>query len=93
MAFFLFRALAQRNERQPFLLALVLFLLCFVGLGISVWPNIVPMRLSLWEAAAPDSSLGFLLVGVAILIPVILVYTAHNYWVFRGKVDAGTGYH
>jgi cytochrome d ubiquinol oxidase subunit II len=93
VALLLFRALARRNERQPFLLALVLFLLCFVGLGISVWPNIVPARLSLWEAAAPESSLGFLLVGVAILIPVILAYTIHTYWVFRGKVDAETGYH
>ena len=52
--------------------------------GRAVW--------AVWEAAAPDNSLKFLLVGAAVLIPVILAYTAYAYWVFRGKVDEG-GYH
>jgi cytochrome d ubiquinol oxidase subunit II len=45
------------------------------------------------EAAAPPQSLGFLLAGAAVLLPIILAYTAYSYWVFRGKVDAATGYH
>jgi cytochrome d ubiquinol oxidase subunit II len=53
----------------------------------------VPGALTIREAAAPDASLAFLLVGAAVLIPIILAYTGYAYWVFRGKVDAGEGYH
>ena len=72
--------------------ALGLFLLSFVGLGISIFPDVVPGRITIWEAASPHSSQVFLLVGASVLIPVILAYTAYSYWVFRGKVDA-VGYH
>src|SRR3546814_19089896 len=88
----LFRS-ARRRDVQPFLLALALFLLSYRGLGISLFPNVVPPAISIWEAASPDSSLIFLLVGTLILLPIILGYTAHAYWVFRGKVRAGEGYH
>jgi len=63
------------------------------GLGVSFYPNLVPPSLPIAEAAAPDSSLRFLLVGTAVLIPMILAYTAYSYWVFRGKVRPGDGYH
>jgi cytochrome d ubiquinol oxidase subunit II len=89
----LFNGLAKRQEVVPFLAALGLFVLSFIGLGISFYPYIVPPSLTIWEAAAPDNSLRFLLVGAAILIPVILAYTAYSYWVFRGKVDPAGGYH
>ncbi len=49
--------------------------------------------MTIWEAAAPDKSLGFLLVGASVLVPLILLYTAYAYWVFRGKVNAAGGYH
>ena len=75
------------------MLTLVLFALCFVGLGVSVFPWIVPHEMTIWDAAAPEKSQSFLLVGVAIMIPVILSYTAYAYWVFRGKVDPDAGYH
>ena len=66
----------------------------FVGLGISLWPyGVVPGRITIWDAAAPESSQVFMLVGVGILLPMILGYTAWAYWVFRGKVRAGSGYH
>ena len=83
-----------RNGRDwvPFVLALVVFLLTMVGLGISIWPDVVPARVSIWDAAAPHSSQLFLLVGAMILIPVILTYSAFSYWVFRGKVSE-EGYH
>jgi cytochrome d ubiquinol oxidase subunit II len=84
--------LKARKERWPFLLSLVLYALCFMGLGISIFPDIVPGRISIWEAASPPISQGFMLVGAVILIPVILAYTAYAYWVFRGKVKE-TGYH
>ena len=77
---------------QPFLWALALFGLCFLGLGISIWPDVIPARVSIWEAAAPPRSQLFMLVGAALLVPVILAYTIWAYWVFRGKVDS-EGYH
>lgn len=89
----LYRAIRRRREVQPFLLALTLFLLSYAGLGISLYPNIIPPDVSLWAAAAPDKTLGFMLVGAAILLPVILGYTGYAYWVFRGKVRPGDGYH
>jgi len=60
---------------------------------VSFYPNLVPPALTIAEAAAPDSSLMFLLVGAVVLIPMILAYTAYSYWVFRGKVRVGDGYH
>lgn len=92
-ALLLFRALAARRDYQPFLLSLMLFLLCFVGLGVSIFPYIVPGRVTIWQAASPEASQIFMLVGVSVLIPIILVYTAYAYWIFRGKIDPDTGYH
>ena len=92
-AFMLIRGLTQRNERSPFIASLALFVLCFVGLLISFFPYLVPTSVTIWEAAAPDTSLEFLLTGAAVLIPLILVYTAYSYWVFRGKVNSVGGYH
>ena len=89
----LFRGISKGREVQPFLCALSLFLLGFIGIGISFYPHIVPPGLTIAEAAAPDSSLAFTLVGTLILLPMILGYTAYAYWVFRGKVDPDEGYH
>ncbi|MEO5586176.1 MAG: cytochrome d ubiquinol oxidase subunit II [Novosphingobium sp.] len=87
-----YRSLARRKDVQPFFWALALFGLCLLGLGISIWPNVIPARVSIWEAAAPHRSQVFMLVGASVLVPVILAYTAWAYWVFRGKVDED-GYH
>jgi cytochrome d ubiquinol oxidase subunit II len=92
-AWVLLRGLRRRNESHPFLASLVMFVLCFVGLLISFYPYLVPTSVTLWEAAAPEKSLAFLLTGAAVLIPLILGYTAYSYWVFRGKVDTAVGYH
>lgn len=94
VAFLMFRSLTvHRHEYRPFLLALALFTLCFGGLSISMFPYVVPTQVTIWEAAAPHASQLFMLIGAAILLPVILGYTAYAYWVFRGKVDPDTGYH
>jgi cytochrome bd ubiquinol oxidase subunit II len=89
----LLRALAKKFDYQPFFLALSLFALSYAGLGISMYPYIVPQSITIWQAAAPENSQIFMLFGVAILIPLILAYTAWAYYVFRGKVQAGGGYH
>jgi cytochrome d ubiquinol oxidase subunit II len=81
------------RDVQPFLAALALFVLGYAGIGISFYPYIVPTSLTIWEAAAPDSSLAFLLVGAVVLVPMILCYTAYAYWVFRGKLNPDEGYH
>ncbi len=87
-----FLALRKRWERAPFLLALALFLLGMAGLGVTIWPDVVPGQLTIWDAAAPERSQTFMLIGAAITIPLILAYTAWSYWVFRGKVE-DEGYH
>jgi cytochrome bd ubiquinol oxidase subunit II len=85
-------SLRRGAERLPFLMALALFLLNFAGLGISLYPYIVPNAITIWDAASPAQSQRFMLVGVAFILPVILAYTTWAYWVFRGKVGAH-GYH
>jgi cytochrome d ubiquinol oxidase subunit II len=92
-AFMLISGLTRRNESRPFFASLALFVLCFVGLLISFFPYLVPTSVTIWQAAAPDASLQFLLTGAAVLVPLILVYTAYSYWVFRGKVNSAGGYH
>lgn len=93
VALALIRALAARRDRWPFILTLALFALCFAGLGISMFPWIVPGSLTIHDAAAPEKSQRFLMTGVVLMIPVILAYTGYAYWVFRGKVDPQAGYH
>ena len=94
LAALLFRSLARGGELVPFLASLGLFLASYIGLAISFYPYIVPTSITIRDAAAPDSSLAFLLVGAAVLVPLILVYTGYSYWVFRGKVRAHEGgYH
>jgi cytochrome d ubiquinol oxidase subunit II len=91
-AFACWRSLRRGRDFAPFLLTLALFGLTLVGLGISIWPDVVPGRISIWQAAAPEKSQLFMLVGALVLIPLILAYTAWSYWVFRGKVGE-EGYH
>jgi len=89
----LFRGLIDHKQAQPFLAAQALFVFCYAGIGVSFYPYIVPPSLTFWDAAGPDESLGFLLVGAVVLVPIILAYTGYAYWVFRGKVDPHAGYH
>jgi cytochrome bd ubiquinol oxidase subunit II len=83
---------AYLTHVAPFLLALALVFLGYTGLLISIWPQIVPPQISIWQAASPPESMGFTLVGALFVIPFILVYTSWSYYVFRGKVHAGEGY-
>jgi cytochrome d ubiquinol oxidase subunit I len=76
-----------------FLAALGLFAMCYLGLGISIVPMIVPYTVTLWAAASAAKSQAFMVVGTLFLLPIIVMYTGWSYWVFRGKVRAGSGYH
>lgn len=89
----LYVSLRRGWEYLPFLCSIGLFFLAYTGLGISLWPYIVPRVMTIWDAASPPESQLFILTGVLLLMPVVLAYTAHNYWVFRGKVGEGEGYH
>ena len=89
----MYRAISKNAHHAPFLLTLALVFLGYTGLGISIWPNIIPPSISIWEAASPPQSQGFILVGALFIIPIILVYTFWSYYVFRGKVTPDQGYH
>ncbi|HZT89121.1 MAG TPA: cytochrome d ubiquinol oxidase subunit II [Stellaceae bacterium] len=82
-----------RWEMVPFATAIGLFLLSFVGIAISLWPLIVPYHYTLWQAASSESTQAFLLIGTLFLLPIVLMYTAWSYWVFRGKARGDIGYH
>ena len=86
------RSLTRPADHMPFVWALILFLLAMIGLGISIWPDVIPGRVTIRQAAAPEQSQLFMLVGAAVLVLMILAYTAWSYWVFRGKVGE-EGYH
>jgi cytochrome d ubiquinol oxidase subunit II len=87
------RSLNRGSEAGPFVGAVALFLMSYLGIAISLWPMIVPHRYTLWQAASSESTQAFLLIGTLVLLPVILLYTGWSYWVFRGKVRADIGYH
>ncbi len=93
-AFALWRAVMQQGrDATPFVLTMCFFVLGFAGLVLGIWPYIVPPTLTIWQAASPPSSQGFVLVGLVVLLPVILGYTYWSYRVFAGKVEADSGYH
>lgn len=85
-------AIRRGDDATPFVATLAMFALTLLGLGISIWPDVIPGQVSIWQAAAPESSQIFMLVGAAVLVPLILAYTGWSYWVFRGKVGED-GYH
>ncbi|WP_372839760.1 cytochrome d ubiquinol oxidase subunit II [Phaeovulum sp.] len=89
----LWAGLRDHDHLRPFLATVAIFALSFAGLGVSFYPYLVPPSLTIAEAAGPDSSLGFLLVGAVVLLPMVLAYTGYSYWVFRAKVRPGDGYH
>ena len=92
-AFQIFRSVRKGFEAMPFVATMGLFVFTYLGLLVSRWPYVVPPEYTLWEAASAYESQLFLLLGLLFVIPIVLVYTAWTYWVFRGKVRAGEGYH
>jgi cytochrome d ubiquinol oxidase subunit II len=93
VAFAAWKWLEQRADGRPFVAAIALFLLGSRGLVVSTFPYLVPPVLTIWDTAAAPASQLFTLIGTLILLPVILGYTVAIYWIFRGKVREGEGYH
>ena len=87
------RALIRGGDRLPFFAAIALFLLGYLGLAISSYPYLVPPSLTVFDAAAAPASQLFLLIGTVILLPIIICYYGVIYWIFRGKLRPGEGYH
>ncbi len=92
IAYLDWRWIAER-EVLPFLASIALYLLGYLGLVISVFPYLVPPTLTIWQTAAVPASQVFMLLGTVALLPLILCYTGFVYWLFRGKVREGEGYH
>lgn len=82
---FIWRDLHAESEYRPFFLSVGVFLMGYLGLGISLWPWLVPFAIDFRQAAAADTSQSLLLVGTAIMLPAVLAYTAFSYYLFRGK--------
>ncbi|AYJ86166.1 cytochrome d ubiquinol oxidase subunit II [Sphingomonas paeninsulae] len=91
-AIMLWRTVHKGKDHSPFLWALAIFGLSMAGLAVSIWPDVIPGRVTIWEAASPPVSQLFMLVGAGVMVPLILAYTGWSYWVFRGKVGED-GYH
>jgi cytochrome d ubiquinol oxidase subunit II len=91
--YLLMKTVRRGPHAAPFVCALCLVFLGYTGLGISLWPNVIPPDVSIWNAAGPPQSMGFALVGALLIVPIILMYTAWGYYVFRGKIRRGEGYH
>jgi cytochrome d ubiquinol oxidase subunit II len=87
------RWLDRGREALPFFASILLFLLGYIGLVISNYPYLVPPTLTVWQAAAAPASQKFMLAGTLPLLPVVLGYVVFVYWIFRGKVREGEGYH
>jgi cytochrome d ubiquinol oxidase subunit II len=89
----LWSSLRRWRDVPPFFAAMGLFAMCYLGLGISLFPYVVPHKLTLWETASAPQSQAFLLLGTLFLLPIILFYMGWSYWVFRGKVRADHLHH
>jgi cytochrome bd ubiquinol oxidase subunit II len=93
LVLYVWHSFNSRSELGPFVGSLGLFVMSYAGIAISLFPMIVPRHFTLYQAAASPSTQAFLLVGTLFLLPIILIYTAWSYWVFRGKVRHDVGYH
>lgn len=89
MIYLTWQSLSKGHEKKPFIFTIIIFLCAYIGIAISVYPYLVPYQLTIWQAAAPDSTLRFILIGVAIMLPILCSYTLYAYRVFRGKTHGG----
>ena len=88
----IWRDLRQHREYRPFFLSVGLFLMGYIGLGISLWPYVVPFEITIWQAAAAPESQSLMLVATILLLPVVLGYIGYCYYLFRGKVSHESTY-
>ncbi|AFY57837.1 cytochrome d oxidase cyd, subunit II [Rivularia sp. PCC 7116] len=88
----LLKSLNKRADRMPFVWTILLFLLTFIGLGLIVFPYIIPTQITIYQAAADPTSMTIMIIFIGALIPIMLFYNLYSYIVFRGKVT-GESYH
>jgi cytochrome d ubiquinol oxidase subunit II len=88
----IWRDLHRGREVRPFFLSIGVFLMGYIGLGISLWPWLIPFEITFRQAAAAATSQSLLLVGTVIMLPVVLTYTAFCYYLFRGKASHESAY-
>jgi cytochrome d ubiquinol oxidase subunit II len=88
----LLRSLYLKQEHAPFVWSVLIFVFSFLGLAVTLFPYLVPDVLSIFDAAAQPNTLVFMLTGIGMLIPVMIIYNAYQYLVFRGKVSTRQGY-
>ncbi len=93
VAWLCWHGIRRQRPILPFGSAIGLFMLAYLGLVVSNAPYLVPPSMTIWQAASHPSSQLFYLVGAAILIPMTLIYTVVVFWLFRGKIRPGEGYH
>jgi cytochrome bd ubiquinol oxidase subunit II len=79
-------SLYWRSERKPFLAAVTLFIVSFAGLVVSLYPDFIPGRLTVLQAASDTLTLAFMLIGIGLVFPVMIGYNLYQYAIFRGKV-------
>ena len=88
----LLRSIDREEERTPFIWTILIFLLSFLGLGLIIFPYVIPTQITIYQAAASPSALVFMLTFVGVLIPIMIFYNIYNYIVFRGKVVTSVEY-
>lgn len=94
LSLYLWFGITQKNRTHTAFYASVgLFILGFIGLAISFWPFIIMPGFTLYEAAAPKSSLDFLVIIIGISLPILLTYTFFVYRVFIGKINENDSYY
>jgi cytochrome d ubiquinol oxidase subunit II len=81
------RALWHRKEWHAFVFAILLFLSALGGLGVSIWPNVIPGHMSIWTASSEPRTQAIVALGLLLTLPFVLAYTVYSYWVFRGKAS------
>jgi cytochrome d ubiquinol oxidase subunit II len=88
LAFFaLFLSIKKRWEFVPYWSVVTIFICCYAGFGLDIFPYLVPRQLTILASAAPKSTLQFIMVGALVMLPVLLIYTGYAYHIFKGKVD------
>jgi cytochrome d ubiquinol oxidase subunit II len=86
------KGIKSHDHTQSFRYTVILYILCFIGLGVSLWPHIVMPYMTIWDAAAAPSAIHFMSVVSVISLPIILGYSIFVYRVFKGKTTASTIY-
>lgn len=86
----LLKSLERKEERAPFVWTILLFVLSFIGLGLTIFPYIIPNKITIYEATADPSSLVIMIIFIGFLIPIMLFYNLYQYIVFRGKITGGS---